>query len=369
MTEDQIATYWRDKVNQVALNVDSVIKDYDLLDDLRGLIDELDNDPDFGMPFYNSEKLTDIINGWAFGTITLLSGFSGNGKTSLAVEKILLSCVKESEKLMIIANEMGIKAFKKLLLISIMGSKEFYDTHKLKGFNRKNINKGGFSEEDKAKLHLAVDWIEENVQNKQLIKFVPLEDYTIENVEKVIRYYGTRGYKRMILDTAKPTTTTGNKQRWEVFVNDFDKIYQLIRPEVGLNIAMFCTIQAADEALKYRYLDERCIGDGKKIKNVVDTVFHMRPVWDSEMDGGDNAIEVFKWVPNPNKSKADEKPYVKEKIKLDYDKTYYLLFCSKNRRGQSNLTGLDILVFEVNFNSNRWREIGWTTIMKDGNYF
>jgi hypothetical protein len=362
-----------DKVNQVSINNDAPIEEHDLVDGLRDLIEELNNDPDIGLPYFNAEKLTDITNGWAYGTITLLSGFSGNGKTSFAIEKIIMQCVKEQEKLLIMANEMALKDFKKMLLISVMGSWEFYEKHKgifKKGFNRKNINKGNFTDEEKDRLYKAVDWVEEHIKDaKGLIKFVPLEQYTIENVEKTIRHYAARGYGRMILDTAKPTEGgAGGRQRWEIFVNDFERMYKLVRPEGGgLNIALFCTIQAADEALKFRFLDERCIGDGKKIKNVCDTVFHMRPMWGDEYPDEDKELEVFKWVSNPFDQDGN-KPYVKEKVQISKDKIYYLVFTSKNRRGQSNLTGLDVLVYEVNFNSNRWWEVGWCEVMKDGNY-
>ncbi|MCY9737539.1 replicative DNA helicase [Paenibacillus alvei] len=369
MTREAIYRYWMDKLNQVALDNESQIEEFDLLDGLEELIEELDNDPDIGMPFYNAEKFTDIVNGWAHGTITLLSGFSGNGKTSFAIEKLIMSCIKENEKLLIMANEMGLKDFQKTLLVSIMGSKELQEKAGLedlfkKGFNRKQINKGNFSDEEKDKLKAAVAWIRHYCKDTGLIKFVALEEYTIDNVEKVMRRYANRGYSRMILDTAKPTEGGASSQRWQQFVEDFERMYKVVRPEGGgLNIALFCTIQAADEALKWRYLDERCIAEAKKIKNVVDTSFHLRPVWGDEYDGEDKALEVFKFV--PNRLKTTDKPYVKEKVKLQKDHIYYLLFTSKNRRGQSNLTGLDVLVFSVNFNNNRWTEVGWTTVHKD----
>lgn len=371
MTGEDISTYWNDKLNMISMINDSPIEEYDLLDGLKELIEEMDTAPDIGMPLYNSPKLTDVFNGWGYGTITLLSGFSGNGKTSFAIEKILLSCVQEQEKLVIMANEMSLKDFRKMLLVSVMGSAEFYELHKDTveggGFNRKNINRGNFTDEEKDRLYKAVDWITEHVKGKTgLIKFVPLEQYTIDNVDRTMRYYNARGYRRMLLDTAKPTEGQGGKQRWEIFIQDFERLYKIVRPEGGgLNIALFCTIQAADEALKSRYLDERCIADGRKIKNVCDTVFHMRPVWDDEYEDEDKKLDVYYYKPS---TKGDGTKYIKQKVILKKGIIYYLVFTSKNRRGQSNLTGLDVLVYAVNFNTNRWTEVGWTKVMKDGNF-
>lgn len=368
MSALKIATYWEDKLNSVLLNNESPVEEYDLIDGMEELIEEMDTCPDIGMPLHNSPKLNDIFNGWGFGTITLLSGFSGNGKTSFAIEKLLLGCIENSEKLVIMANEMSLKDFRKMLLISVMGSAEFYERYQDEvgegNFNRKNINKGNFTDEEKKRLYKAVEWIKEHVGKKKgLIKFVPLESYTIENVERTMRYFNARGYRRMLLDTAKPTEGQGNKQRWEVFVQDFERLYKIVRPEGGgLNIALFCTIQAADEALKDRFLDERCIADGRKIKNVCDTVFHLRPVWGDEYTGENKELEVFYFKPSPTGK------YEKQKVKLKKDYVYYLLFTSKNRRGQSNLTGLDVLVYMVNFNTNKWQEIGWTKVAKDNNY-
>ncbi len=74
------------------------------------------------------------------------------------------------------------------------------------------------------------------------------------------------------------------------------------------------------------------------------------------------------WKSDPT-FKSEGKPYRRLIRTLDKENNYYLFFCSKNRRNESNLTGLDVLVMKINFNSNKWDEIGWTkNVERDINY-
>jgi replicative DNA helicase len=376
MTRNQISMYWNDKLSNIDIeHNDTSIVAYNLLADLDEFIERLDINPDIGMPFYRAKKFTEIMSGWALGTVYILSAFSGNGKSSFVVEKVVLSCILENEKLLIIANEMDIEQYKKLLIITAMGSYELYEKYKehfeKPSFNRKNINKGNFTEEEKEKLKMAVKWLKEVSNGKDsLVKFVPLEDYTMDNVEKVVRKYARRGYKRIIVDTAKPSEKGKNDTRWEQFVEDFDRLYKLARKDGGgLNLAIFATVQSSDDFVGKYWLNERCLAESKKIKNVVDFVAHMRPVFPQEYSGGNKELKVINYIPRSedlfNQDEVEEidgqSDYVKQIKKLEHGKVYYLMFVSKNRRGQSNLTGLNVLVFQVDFNNNRWIEVGWAT--------
>ncbi|MGG4105242.1 replicative DNA helicase [Paenibacillus lautus] len=383
LSRNAISMYWNDKLNSVDIehNETSIVA-YNLLADLDSFIDELDINPDLGMPFYKGRKLTDIINGWAYGTLSIIGAFSGNGKTSFIIEKLFMSCIHENEKLAIIANEMDLAQYRKMLLITIMGT-EMYETFKdyfgdKVRFNRKSINKGNFTAEEKMKLELAVKWVRGIAKDESLIKFIPLEDYTMDNVEKVVKKFARRGYNRWIVDTAKPSEG-GRKERWQQFVEDFDRLYKLARKDGGgLNLAMFATVQQADNYVGKYWLNEQCLADGKKIKNVADLVWHLRPVHPQEYEGGAQELEVINWIRksedmfNNDEGVDDDVSFttddgttlIKQKITLKQGKVYYLLFTSKNRRGMTNLTGLDVLVLEVDFNSNRWKEIGWCKNVK-----
>lgn len=381
MSRSMISLYWNDKLANIDIeHNDTQIIAYNLLADLDKFIEELDINPDIGMPFYRGRRLTDIINGWAYGTLSIIGGFSGNGKTSFLIEKIFMSCIDEGEKLLVIANEQDLSQYRKMLLITIMGTEmyeKFKDYFEKPRFNRKSILKGNFTEEEMQKLKMAVEWVKGIKDHESLIKFVPLEEYTMDNVEKVVKKYNRRGYRRVLIDTAKPSEG-GHKERWQQFVEDFDKLYKLARKDGGgLNLAMFCAVQQADQMVGKHWLNESCIADGKKIKNVADLVWHLRPVFPHEYEDGNRKLEVTTWIPleedmfnqdenqegNENQEVVDfgDRKMIKRKSYLKHGKIYYLLFTSKNRRGQTNLTGLDVLVIEVDFNSNRWKEVGTTS--------
>ncbi len=384
LSRNAISMYWNDKLNSVDIehNETSIVA-YNLLANLDDFINRLDINPDLGMPFYKGRKLTDIINGWAYGTLSIIGAFSGNGKSSFVMEKLIMSCIKESEKLAIIANEMDLDQYQKMLLITVMGAemyakfKDYFEEDKIR-FNRKSINKGNFTAAEKMKLQMAVDWVKEMIGgNDSLIKLIPLEEYTMDNVEKVVKKFARRGYNRWIVDTAKPSEG-GRKERWQQFVEDFDRLYKLARKDGGgLNLAMMATVQQADNYVGKYWLNEQCLADGKKIKNVADLVWHLRPVHPQEYQGGANELEVINWIRKSddmfNNDEVDDDvsfttddgtTLMKQKITLKQGKVYYLLFTSKNRRGMTNLTGLDVLVLEVDFNSNRWKEVGWCKNVK-----
>lgn len=371
LTAEQIQAYWDDKYEQIKMNnsVETAYKEDDLLVDIDKIVKELDETPDMGMDYYKSKLLTEATVGDALGTLTIISAFSGAGKSSFVVEKKVMQCIIEHEKLGLIVNEMNKKAYVKMLLPTIMGGElytKFKEEFKDTKFNRKNLNKGNFTVEEKAKLNHAVDWIKQTINGKNdLIKFITMEDYTMDAVEGLIRKWTKRGYLRWIVDTAKPSEGGTKDTRWEQFVEDFDRLYKLCRPQDagGLGIALSAMVQSADDKIKERWLSYDCIADGKKIKNVADITMHLRRAWVDEYEGEAKEVIVERWIP-PSES-FNGKP---EKIqkKLETGRVYYFLFISKNRRGETSDSD-GVIVYEVNFNSNRWKEVGKAyNIRRDG---
>ena len=48
-------------------------------------------------------------------------------------------------------------------------------------------------DKDKERIKRAVQWIKENVENEELIKFIPIEHYTMDSVEQTLRFYKKKG--------------------------------------------------------------------------------------------------------------------------------------------------------------------------------
>jgi replicative DNA helicase len=223
---------------------------------------------------------------------------------------------------------------------------EKYDSE----FNRRSLDNGKFIQTDKERIKRAVQWIKENVENEELIKFIPIDHYTMDSVEQTLRFYKRKGYDFAVIDTCKPSENRGNRERWVQFVDDFETIYKLAKKD-SLDMGLFCTVQNADSYINTKFLDYTVIGDGKKIKNTVDFCCHIRAMHDNEKSG-DSSLRV----------ENDQKKVVK----INSMKNYYLMFVSKNRRGLTNSSSnLPVLVLEVNLNTNSWKEIGWTKIAND----
>lgn len=273
MSKNQLHIFWNDKVNKLGMDGDNKYDEHDLLSGLREDIKNWSVNPAVGLPFYKSPKMTKICTGWDFGNLYLFGGFGGSGKTSMSFNKVIMSCIQEKEKLLILANEQGIDEFKKMLLITAMGILK--DT-----FNRQRINEGEFTDEEMSKMERAIDWVEEisgGKDNEGLIKFVFMEDYIMEDVKKVIRHYANRGYKSIMIDTGKPSEGGTGKARWEQFTDDFKDLYKLCRKNGGgLDLRMWVNVQLSDSALKNRFLDEHAFGDSKKIKNEASVVYIYR---------------------------------------------------------------------------------------------
>lgn len=368
---DQIQSYWDDKFEMIkATNlVQSGYEEDDLFADLDDVVRELDEEPDIGMPYYKSKLLTDYTAGDALGTLTLISAFSGQGKSSFVTEKKVMQCIIDSEPLVLIVNEMNKKAYIKMLLPTVMSGELFHkfkEEFKDTKFNRKNLNKGNFTDDERNKLNEAVKWIKETINGKNnLIKFITMNDYTMPAVQSLVKKWSKRGYMRYVIDTTKPSSGGNMDSRWERFVEDFDILYKLVRPKDagGLGVAITTMVQNADHYIKERWLNYDCIADGRKIKNVCDITMHMRRCWQDEYEGGAKEVTVERWI--PSKDSFNGKP---EKIikKLKSDRIYYFLFVSKNRRGDIS-DGNGVIVYEVDLNKNRWKEVGKTyDIRRDG---
>jgi hypothetical protein len=320
--------------------------------------------------------MTKICSGWDYGNVYVNAMFSGKGKTSFVINKIFMSCLEYGEPLVIIANEQSIDEFRKMLVataMSILNNRKGKENgSRDRHFNRKRLNEGSFTDDERSKLYEAIDWLEEITHGgtKGLV-FVAVDDYTIDVIKNVIRHYAMRGVRRFIIDTAKPTDGSPDMPRWQRFAEDFEIIYRLARPNGGgLNLAIWANVQLADQALNRRYLNEHAFGDSKKIKNVASVSFLHRPVWDDEYEGGTHELNCWYYVPKaPHEIRDGESKWNIVNFKLDKKYgPFYIMFTSKNRRGQDNENGLDMLIFKPDLNANTWKEVGWCKVPNDHNY-
>ena len=361
LNAEQIANYWLYKIENITLNnVDNGFEEQFLLEDLDKEIEIQNIEPEIGMPFCDSKLLTRQTNGLINGELYIFGGFGGKGKTSFTIAKVISSCIIHNEKLVVIANEEGIRRYRRNLLITVMGN--FTN----ESFPRYRINEGKFTDDEYQKLQRAKEWIDKITKgNNKLITFVFMENYVMKDVQKIIKHYAKKSISKFLIDTGKPSEGKSHgEKRWEILADDMKDLYKLCRTNGGgLGISIWVNCQLADSALKTRFLNEYALGDSKKMKNEASVLYLMRPCWDDELEGGGRELKCFKWV----KPKTGNQKYIKEEFSLDRftDCVYYVLFIAKNRLGQSSETGAPCIVFKTDFNKNKWEELGQAFLIND----
>lgn len=332
-------------------NVNNRYETENLYIEAEEFIRRLEEDTAEMLPFYNSTLMNSITQGVARGHVLMFGGFGNTGKSSITAEKFTMSCIDNNEKLLVVLNEEDAQAYRQKIVLSILFHE--YKT----GIDRRRMVNGKLQQNDKDKIHNAFVKMKELI-DKETIKIIFMEKYVIRDLEKIIRFWANRGYINLLIDTHKVSDDSHHDKRWETFVEDMKTIYRITRKNAGgCNLRTLVTFQLADYAIKNRYLDFDAIGEGKAAKNEASVVMMFRPIWADEYKGEKKELNCYRLKKNP---KGDG--YLKEFFQLEKGKTYYLIFTPKNRFGANNDNGQPVLVVEPIFNSNHFKEIGWTFV-------
>lgn len=358
MTREQLTTYWTDKMNTIGLGEVTRYEVEDLYIDADEFMRKLEEESSEMLPFYNSYMMNSITQGVAKGSVMMFGGFGNTGKSSMMAEKFVMSCIANREKTIIVLNEEDAQAFRQKIVLSIM----FHEFHT--GIDRKRMANNKLQEKDREKIRQAFARMHELMDGEDaLIKVVFMDRYVMKDLEKIVRFWANRGYDNLLIDTHKVSDESRHDKRWEIFVEDMKSIYRMTRKNAGgMDLRTVVTFQLADGALRSRYLGFDAIGEGKASKNEASTVMMFRPIWGDEYPEGKNELKVYKLKKNDRTGE-----YEKEEVELEKDKTYYLMFTPKNRTGANTDNGQPVLVFEPQFNSNHFKEIGWTFVAKEYN--
>lgn len=273
------------------------------------------------------------------GDIYLLSGHSGTGKSSFAFY-LLMGIVRGGSAVGIISNEMQIDAYKNLLLIYVL-TKDL-DYYKL---NRKKLKRGGWTDEEKAKIKEAQQII--NDKYASLIYFVKVFGNNSATIMKQMkRLNRTYGVNVFVWDTYKADDTMTDKM-WQELLMSSRKVFNMVAKE---NLSLICTFQLALYTTNQRYLDAGCLSSSKQIKEVVSEHIMLRKLWHDEYSGEKYDCKPYKLVNN--------KP---ESISLDSNKTYVVAFVDKTRNDEN----AKCILFEWNTAWNKWFELGYCRIVND----
>lgn len=348
MNLQQLKMYFQFKHKEAFMNVNSgEVKEHNLIDDLDETIAMMDAGETMGLLFHDTPRLNKKIKGWKEGTLMYLVLSSGMGKTSFGMHAGVMSLLHDNEKGIIFANEEGVLKWRILLLATVSSS------ILNKPISRTKLAEGKFDKETKDRLIEAKEWL--YTHRKDMIKFVELTKYRIDDVISRIELYRPLGYKYVFFDTFKPEVGTGENARWQEFSDSAQKLYDSIKSDAN-NCATLATVQLKI-GKEYRALDLSSVGKSLEIVEVAGVVLMGRLIYHDEFEGGKNPIHAYNWDEELHKlsGKWSRKPY-----ELKPERQYMLLFIAKNREGESDIG----IVYDVNYNFNTWREVAYFDVTR-----
>lgn len=337
----QLKMFFQLKNKTATANINNgEIKIYNFLDNMNDTIEKLNQGESMGLSFKNSPLLNKKIKGWKLGNLMYLVLASGVGKSSISMEKAVLALIENNEKGIIFANEEDVFKWRALLLATVSSA------ILRNGISRERIMEGNYAEDEFKKINNAKDWL--NTHRPDIIKFVEMNKYRIEDVINNIELLRPLGYKHILFDTFKPDSSRGESARWEKFSDHAQDLYDCIKPQSN-NCACLATVQLKI-GKEYRYLDLDTIGKSLEIVEVAGTVMVGRLMYSDEYSGEKNEIKVYHW----KKNEFDGKYYKDYDVHINKDRQYLILFIPKNRNGGTE----EQIVFEINYKFNFWKEMG-----------
>lgn len=364
MDASDISSYWLDKAYKIQMDYNAGYEVEDLYIDPDEMILNIAKEKADMLEYYGMNNLQFAIGGIPRGKVTMLGGFGGSGKSTLTAYTVIMSILNSTdEKAIVLLNEESAMDFRKKLIMILTGE-ILKKRDKAIKLDRRRLSSGKLKDDDVEIIKEATRQMNHLIGESGRIKVVFVEKYIMKDVETIIRRFANRGYHNLIIDTHKVSEESKYNARWETFVEDMKTYYRLTRKEAGgLNLRTFVTFQLADSAIHNRYLDFEAIGEGKAAKNEASVVIMFRKMWTDEYPDGKHALRVYQ----NERSDLDRKKYVEKTVPLDKSEVYYLLFVPKNRFGQSNDTGLPVMVVRPDFNYGRFFDVGYTIIANNNN--
>lgn len=355
MNSQQVAEWYDWRLQSITMtNAMGNIKIVDLdLDDK--FIEACDSGEEMGLPYNILGEDTDGKNIWGSpimsnatlgihrGDAELIGAYSGKGKSSYIVENRVLPVVYNGEKICIMANEMNIDKYKGMMLPMILS--HFFNYY---GITRRNLKKGGFMKDpEKANMiKKAQKFYRENFLGK--IKFVELEDYSMESVQRIVKRLARQGVAYFVYDTFKSENMANENTRGKLIENS-KTLFQLSKK---YNIGMTIVMQLAIHTEGTRYLTSSCLSEAKGVKEVLSEIILFRELWADEYSGEKYDVKPYVYLKDKETGKYTN---IKKEITLDPEKKYRIFFLDKTRNGDDG----QAILYQFDGSYNRWHEISF----------
>ena len=340
MSAEELYDEYTINLNDTFANVDNKIQAYNGFEGMHEFIKELAKGKNHGTDLWGCHLLTEEIGGLLGGNIYGIGASSGVGKSTILINYIFPTMMKEDLRAVFIINEEDETKFKREALV-------WYCTNELKyQITKRTLRDGTFSKEDLEHLHKAADWFE-SLKDKHNITIIPLEQYTAKTVIKLIKKYTKLDVDVICVDTLKESYDSRNKESWKSLMTDCVDFYDCIK---HTNTSMVITYQLTKN--KSKYLTNADIGVSKGIVDVFSVNLFIRRPLQTELEKGKDELYCY--------NKIEGSRNVKE-FSLKKDGHYMICFIDKNRFGQSGIQ----IVSEADFSINKYRDIGYCKVQQD----
>lgn len=349
MDSESVLDFYENKLSTFATGNSSKILeegDLEITDEfIEGLQEGLESGVPFdscGLDIENEEVkcfpyISNHIGGFLEGTLNMLGGFSSSGKTTAWVT-ILMGLANYGKKTLIISNEQKSAVFKIQFITWILAKKLKY----FKVTKKKIKNKEELTEEDKKYINKAKDiW---NNEYKKYFKFIQIADADMALVKKKVRQYSlSYGFDCFLYDTFKcEINGDKNDNNWLNLIRDSRELDKLAKKYSLIGLA---SVQLAQAMFGTLFLDASVLSQSKQIKEILETLLLMRPVFPEELDK-DNK----KYYCKPFKRKKISGKWIEEEYHVDETAVYRMLFFEKTRNGESSNDNGQAMLLKFNGN-------------------
>ena len=344
MDSQEVADYTEfliGNINNTTIGKKATHNDFYLSD---GLINEIINGEFIKtISFGEYARILDsIFNGLPESCVTLFSGLSGSSKSTFTVSNVIYPIIKAGHKVLLISNELSFKQYMLMFLTIILTRELGY--YKI---TRDKLNKAKLTEEDIKKIKEAQEII--NNKYDKPIHFIDMNTSSAQEVIRAIRKYSKLGYYLTVYDTAKPDSSIsdGTGQAWQ---RSLEMIKELTYVTQETKTHLWLPYQIANSADYKRRLSRMDLAEAKNIITMITNHGILRKLKPEEKD------PTSKYYCNPYRLTYNEQigKWIKEKIQLEDDKKYVVVFIDKTRFNEDG----QYLLYEFNGAWSIYREVG-----------
>ena len=347
MTVDEIKAYYSYQLNDIFLKTGSEtrIEEFSITDDD---IEYFNKGSQMGLSIASTSPLLNYeILGLNKG-LTFVAGHVNQGKTSFSFAIIVRAWLEHKIKCGIISNEQTIFEFKQLLIAMVS-----YELYGDKGLDRRRLKIGHYNNPELEKFKKVQETI--NEKYAPYIRFIKIFNYSIDDVESVVRTLSAQGFTGFIYDVFKAADGASSNVIGEM--KEMSK--QLFRLADETNSSVIATAQLGLYSQNKRYLQLEDFSTSKQITEVATEALLLRSMWDDEVTGGKYDVKIKKPIfdtqGNPMRDAKGKQIMQDVTIAPEEYKSVKLVFLAKTRNAELGT----VLAYKFLGSHNQWKELGY----------